>query len=92
LTTTARLGKEVRPLPSSSRSIWRGTDAGALDKPPRHRLVVADRHRDPEVSSLSALAAADRSSAVGQPEEPARGVEHLDMDAAPARLVDDDRA
>jgi hypothetical protein len=56
----------------------------------RHSLVVAAAHGDGGGQVRQALPAVDRPAAEGEAEDRRLGVQHLDRDAAPARLVDDD--
>jgi hypothetical protein len=56
----------------------------------RHALVVAAAHRDRARQLGQRLAAADAAAAEAEPEVAEFGVQHLGVDAAPARLVDDD--
>ena len=81
--TAARLGVAIRQL-------RRHANAGGLDDAPGDALVVADRHGDGRGELGERLAAAHGAPAIGEAEETSLGVDHLDGDAAPARLVDDD--
>ena len=63
---------------------------GSAHHPGRRRLVVADRHGDRGRELRQALAAMDRAAAIGEAEEAALRVGDLHLDAAPARLADDD--
>ena len=70
---------------------------GTFDDAARDRLVVADLHRNAGGQFAQGLAAAQRAPAIGQTEEAALAIGHLDVDearcrrrAAPPRLVDEE--
>ena len=63
---------------------------GLEHQPPRDRLVVAPAHRDRRRQLAQALAANHRTPAEAQREVPSLRIDHLDPDAAPPGLVDDD--
>ncbi len=69
---------------------FRNRQADLGHQPPRHRLVVAAAHRDCARQLAEGLAADDGPPAMRQTEEAALGIEHINGDAAPPGLVDND--
>ncbi len=77
-------------LALARRALGRHAQARGAQQLERHRLVLAAAHGDGRGQLAQRFTAHHRTPAELEPEVAVGRVQHLDRDAAPARLVDDD--